>query len=459
MTEKPKILIVDDKPENLFALDESLQELEAEIITATNGNDALKLVLNHDFALALLDVQMPVMNGYELAELMRSDERAQQIPIIFFSAIHSDDYHLFKGYNSGAVDFLVKPYHPSILLNKCRVFIKLYTQKREIEMAKQYIDNILASIHEVLIVTSPNGFIEKVNHATDTLLGYRENELIGRPLEVIFQETAESGSSHTEQTLIASDGRKVPALLSCSTLRDEQGKVQGMVYVATDIGDRKRAEEQIKASLAEKELLLRELYHRTKNNMQVIASLLALQASYTKDEQVLKIFRETENRIKSMALVHKHLYQSRNLAGVDLKNYFADVISSLVKSYQGTCSKISLILMADEGLFASLDAAVPCGLAVSEIITNALQHAFPDNREGAIRVSLHRGNKDEIDIRVADNGIGMPEGFDFRNTKSLGLQIVVNLVENQLQGKVDMILNEGVEFQIRFNDPYHPKRV
>lgn len=457
MKEKPKILIVDDQPENLFALEETLKALDVDIISATNGNDALKQVLNHDFALALLDVQMPGMNGYELAELMRSDERVQQIPIIFFSAIYSDDYHLFKGYDSGAVDFLVKPYHPSILLNKCRVFIKLYTQKREIERAKNYIDNILASIHEALIVTGPEGLIEKINQATDKLLGYGEHELIGKPLGVILPETARESVSPGEQILIARNGRKIPVLFSSSPLRGEQLGSRGMVYVATDISALKRAEEQIRASLAEKELLLRELYHRTKNNLQVIASLLSLQSAYTKDERVLRIFREIENRIKSMALVHKYLYQSKNLAEVDLKSYFADLINSLLKSYRGAHSHISLIFVADEGIFASLEAAVPCGLAVNELITNSLQHAFPKNLTGQIRFSLRRGNNHEIEIRIADNGIGVPQDFDFRNTKSLGLQIVVNLVENQLQGKVDMIRSEGVEFRIRFKDPYYSK--
>ena len=124
MTGRQKILIVDDKKENLFALEKVLKETDAEIIKAASGNDALKSTLNHEFALAILDVQMPGMDGYELAEHIRSENKTRHIPIIFMSAVYSDDYYVFKGYDSGAVDYLVKPYHPKILISKVNVFLQ-----------------------------------------------------------------------------------------------------------------------------------------------------------------------------------------------------------------------------------------------------------------------------------------------------------------------------------------------
>ena len=133
MTDKPKILIVDDKPQNLFALEQTLQKLAVDVIRSTSGNDALGLVLEHEFALAIVDVQMPEMDGYELAELLRKNKDTTRLPIIFVSAIYSDEYHHRKGYESGAVDFLSKPFVPEILLSKVHVFIDLYEKRRELQ--------------------------------------------------------------------------------------------------------------------------------------------------------------------------------------------------------------------------------------------------------------------------------------------------------------------------------------
>jgi len=137
MNYKPKILIVDDKPENLYALKEVLKGVHAEIIQADNGNDALIATLNNDFALAILDVQMPEMDGYELAELMRDEEETRYLPIIFLSAVFSDDVHISKGYGAGAVDFIRKPFNPNILLAKVRIFLELNYQKVELERRKR----------------------------------------------------------------------------------------------------------------------------------------------------------------------------------------------------------------------------------------------------------------------------------------------------------------------------------
>ncbi len=146
MVHPVKILIVDDRPNNLFALETIFRDIDAKFIKATNGNDALKEILHHDFALAILDVQMPEMDGYELAQLIRSRERTRSLPIIFLSAIYSDEYHIFKGYSSGAVDFLTKPFAPEILIGKVLFFIEIYRQQvrlketiRELEQTKQLV--------------------------------------------------------------------------------------------------------------------------------------------------------------------------------------------------------------------------------------------------------------------------------------------------------------------------------
>nr|WP_320191607.1 response regulator [uncultured Desulfobacter sp.] len=195
-----KILIVDDKPENIFSLKKVLAEINAEIIEALNGNDALIASLNHEFALAILDVQMPEMDGYELAEFLRSEEKTRSIPIIFVSAVYSSDYHVFKGYEAGAVDFMVKPFETKILLSKVNVFLELDRQKRALAASKAHIERQLHALNaseyrfKSLVETVPDivyrintdGCFSFVNHAVKRL-GYEPEELVGRHFSCLIR--------------------------------------------------------------------------------------------------------------------------------------------------------------------------------------------------------------------------------------------------------------------------------
>jgi two-component sensor histidine kinase len=219
-----------------------------------------------------------------------------------------------------------------------------------------------------------------------------------------------------------------------------------------------KEKELAKGSLREKETLLQEIYHRTKNNMQVICSLLSLQAKNVKDEQVLTILQETQNRIKSMALVHTKLYQSKDLSMINLKSYIEDLTSHLFKAYHIDTNKILLKRCTDD-ILVSIDSAVPCGLIINEIIVNTLKYAFPDDRKGEITIGLHSTDKGEVELRIADNGIGLPKEFDVKQSKSLGLQIVYGLAEDQLSGKIELNRENGLEFLITFKEQDFKKRV
>ena len=222
--------------------------------------------------------------------------------------------------------------------------------------------------------------------------------------------------------------------------------------------ERKQAEEQIKSSLKEKEVLIRELYHRTKNNMQVIISMLHLQSRSIEDNNVLQIFGEMENRIKTMALVHEKLYQTKDLSRVDLKEYFNDLLSLLVRSYKELSGGITINTVMDS-VSVTIDYAIPCGLIINEIISNCFKHAFSESKKGEIRIGLKSQTDGEIEIRVFDDGVGMPEGFDYREASSLGIQTIVALTEHQLNGKLDLNTDKGTEFQIRFKDTGYQERV
>jgi two-component sensor histidine kinase len=215
-----------------------------------------------------------------------------------------------------------------------------------------------------------------------------------------------------------------------------------------EIIERKRAEEQIKASLAEKELLLKEIHHRVKNNLQVISSLLNLQAGYVEDQAVREIFQESQHRVRSMALVHEKLYRSDDLARIDLAEYIRNLATFLFGSYRAASGRITLEVEADDVLLG-IDAAVPCGLMLNELISNALKHAFPNGRSGLIQVQLRAADTQTLTLIIRDNGIGFPQEFDFNNTTSLGMQLVDTLVQ-QLDGTLEMQSLNGSEFKITF---------
>ncbi|HMB44863.1 MAG TPA: histidine kinase dimerization/phosphoacceptor domain -containing protein, partial [Candidatus Methanoperedens sp.] len=219
--------------------------------------------------------------------------------------------------------------------------------------------------------------------------------------------------------------------------------------VARDITERKLAEDQIAQSLREKEVLLREIHHRVKNNMQIISSLLSHQMENINDKKIIDIFTESQNRILSMSLVHEKLYQSRDLRNIDFKEYINDLGINLFQSYDIHSGNIKLNIDVED-ILLDIDLAIPTGLIINELITNSLKYAFPDGMKGEIKVLFRSTNENMLELVVSDNGIGLPEDLDFRKTRTLGLHLVTVLAENQLHGNIDMDRIKGTEFRIKF---------
>jgi two-component sensor histidine kinase len=223
----------------------------------------------------------------------------------------------------------------------------------------------------------------------------------------------------------------------------------------------KLIEWKIKDSLREKEVLLREIHHRVKNNMQVISSLLNFQTRYINDKQYITILNESQNRIKSMALIHEKLYRSEDLSNIDFYDYATSLANDLFKFYIIDPRKITLNLDISEIAF-EIDTAIPCGLLINELLSNALKHAFPDGREGEISISLKKkvaGGGLEYELTAQDNGVGIPEDLDIAKTKSLGLQLISSLAEHQLQGKLTLHRTGGTAFNIIFKELKYKKRI
>lgn len=218
-----------------------------------------------------------------------------------------------------------------------------------------------------------------------------------------------------------------------------------------ELTERKQAESQIKASLKEKEVLLKEIHHRVKNNLQIISSLLKLQSSYTKDEQTLAMFKDSQNRIRSMALIHEKLYQSKNLSNIDFAEYIRDLTKNLLRSYGANSQNISLQANVND-ILLNIDTAIPCGLIINELISNSLKHAFPvANQKSEIYISIQTNENRTFTLIIRDNGVGLPPELDFRKTESLGLELVCTLTE-QLDGTIELDRTSGTKFKIMFSE-------
>jgi PAS domain S-box-containing protein len=264
-----------------------------------------------------------------------------------------------------------------------------------------------------------------------------------------FYKKARGGlKQQFEIALINHKGEEIWIETFLNPILYDSGQVHEVACMANNITEKKRYLKQINESLKEKEILLQEVHHRVKNNLQVISSILNLQTSYVDDARTKEILQESQNRIKSMAFIHESLYQNKDFSRVDFSEYILALSKNLLHSYNINRDAVELTTKFDK-VSLSLDQAIPCGLIVNELITNALKYAFPKNREGKIEVLINH-KKGQICIVVKDNGVGIPKDFNFEASNTLGLQLVFTLVE-QLDAKIKYNTNHGTKFLITFN--------
>ena len=351
--------------------------------------------------------------------------------------------------------------------------------EEKLQLSEQKNRIITSAAKDAIIMVDGNNRVLFWNPAAEKIFGYKENEMMGRELHEIlspesyrehytkgmetFRDTGTGGAvgQTMEITAKRKDGAEFPIALSLSAFQmDGRWHAVGIVR---DITQSKLAEKSILASLEEKEVLLQEIHHRVKNNLQVISSLLDLQLEYVKDRAPQEVFNEIKNRIKSMALVHEKLYLSKDLSKVNFHDYIATLIDNLYRSYSVDPAKIRLRLEVEE-VSLGIDTAIPCGLIVNELITNALKYAFPEEREGEVLVMLRRTGEDvrgedEYELTVKDDGVGIPQEVDLKDTKTLGISLVTTLVEHQFRGSIDLIREGGTKFCIRFKELKYKKRI
>jgi PAS domain S-box-containing protein len=297
--------------------------------------------------------------------------------------------------------------------------------------------------------------ILEVNKQILQMSGYSEEELLSGDfshswadhgeLNKIMAEVMTNGSVlNREVSLYTKDGDIRTTQVSFK-LYPEEGYFEGTVQ---DITESKELEEQLKKSLDEKDLLIKEIHHRVKNNLMVISSLLSLQSRYIKDKEARGLFRESQNRARSMALIHELLYRSEDLKSIEFGDYILSLSKELFHLYS-VDGLIELKIDVDD-IYLDINTSIPLGLIVNEVVTNSLKHAFPDGRAGVIHVDFHKTD-DQYEFKVKDNGVGFPEDLDFENTDSLGLQMVTSLTR-QIEGNIELDRNNGTEFKITFKE-------
>jgi len=346
-----------------------------------------------------------------------------------------------------------------------QVMIRDITERKKTEEMLQQSEEKYRTLIEDLNVgvyraaPGAEGKFIDVNQAFAEMLGYTKEEILKLKVSDIYvnpqdrmrfsEKIITQGFAKNEELYLKKKDR-TPIIISdtATPVYDRNGTLLYFDGISEDITQRKKAEERIKASLREKEVLLREIHHRVKNNMQVISSLLSLQSRYVKDAHLVEAFKESQNRIKSMALVHEKLYHSGDLASIDFHEYIKSLMRNLFQSYE-TAGRVDLTVQV-KNVSLGVDVAIPCGLIINELVSNSLKHAFPEPRRGKISISLRQSGEDEIELVVADDGVGVPEDIDLKNITSLGLHLVTILAEDQLEGTISLKRTGGTEFCITF---------
>lgn len=325
---------------------------------------------------------------------------------------------------------------------------------------------------EAIILLDRKGTILEVNSKLIELSGFSKDELIGTNFVKLlshveiscrkalnsFKRLIGGGNlKDIEWNIKNKNGEEVHILAHPSILK-EKNKINSIMVILEDITQRKIAENKLKNSLTEKEILLREIHHRVKNNMQIISSILSLQSMQLNDKAMKDILIECQGRVKSMALIHEKLYQSPDMGHISFDIYLKKLLSEIYNTYTSHTSSIKLNMDIDN-IELSIESAMPCGLIINELVSNSLKHAFPKDK-GILTIALQTDeyNKDYYILTVQDDGIGLPKNIDPEKTSKLGLKVVSILVD-QLNGKLELDRSHGTKFTLKFRDLEYERRL
>jgi PAS domain S-box-containing protein len=328
--------------------------------------------------------------------------------------------------------------------------------EENVQEALRYTRSVIEANPDLMVVLDIQGIVLDVNAAAEKLTGIPRDQLIGTQyFRYLLNDgmnasglpaLPEQGRIEKIIQLNRNDGQITTLAVNTTLIEGSNGSATRIIASGHDITRQKQDEESIRASLDEKVVLLREVHHRVKNNLQIIISLVNLQMRQTTDPEVKRIMSETQSRVRAMSLVHEKLYQSESLSRIDFADYTRFLVTHLFSFYGIGTRKVRLA-MSMEKIMVDINTAVPLGLILNELASNALKHGFPDEREGIISIS-GKDDGEEIELVVHDDGIGIPADFDWKNTPSLGIRLIIALV-GQLNGTIDLSTVEGTTFILK----------
>jgi len=344
----------------------------------------------------------------------------------------------------------------------------LKKSKKLVEESEAQLRFISSNMMDLITESNEKFEFKFVSNSSQPFLGYTSDQMLGN---VFFNYIHPEDVDEVKKTVKSAIENKSIARVDCRYVKADGSHVwvetikkpifnneefRGLICSSRDISPQKENERIINDSLNEKEILLREIHHRVKNNLQIISSLLNLQSRYIEDRETLNVLRESQNRVRTMAIVHEELYRSPDLTNINFKEYMERLLSNLFYSY-GVNEKFIETRFDLEESTISIDTAIPCGLIVNELVTNSLKYAFPDGEMGKIEVLLRSSNENHT-LTISDNGVGLPESFELENAETLGLQLVNSLVR-QICGVLELKREGGTEFKISFREVEYKKRV
>ena len=337
---------------------------------------------------------------------------------------------------------------------------RMETEKKLLESEERFRTVFELSPDMTCVSNIENGVFIEANEEFYKATGYSRAEVIGKSsLELglwlhpeecknLADPIRDSGYvKNMEMEFKSKNGSTGVGLLSAKMISVESRP--RLLTVVKDITERKRLEDNLRNALKKKDLLFKELHHRVKNNFQVITSILKLQSDQIENPACREVLKTCRDRIFSMSAIHEQLYHSKGLVEIDFGKFLKNLAENLAASHADFSGVISHHVEA-EGVILGIESAIPCGMVVNELVSNALKHAFPQGRRGTITISLRMDADDNFEIRVADDGIGIPSDLDIRNTDTLGMQLVIMLVERQLYGSLDVVRDKGTDFTVRF---------
>jgi PAS domain S-box-containing protein len=349
-----------------------------------------------------------------------------------------------------------------LLVSHVRGALNRIRSEKDLRKSEEKYRTLFERVPVGIYRTAPDGTIIDANPALVKMLKYSDkNSLLSSKAPHLFVNPEDRMRERSllkegkivqdfETQMYRNDGTVIWVQDNARAITDDRGDILFYEGIMKDITEQKKAEEKLKRSLEEKEVLLGEIHHRVKNNMQVVSSILKLQADQEENEDISRGLKKGQNRIRSMAIIHEMLYEAEDVSRVNLSDYIARLVTILYRTYNVNHKKVAL-KMEMESISLGIDQATPCALVINELLSNTLEHAFPEDYTGRgelrISASLH---DTEVSIVVSDNGVGTPEGIDLESSETFGLRLIKMLITRQLYGEIELERDGGTRFTIKF---------